>query len=75
MAIELLVFIKSRLIVSDSDFLLHVVYHTSLMLLQVTPYLDKTLMGKIYKTVVRGNIVYDHGRFSNQPKGDFVLLK
>lgn len=44
------------------------------MLFQLTPYHGKTFLGKIYKTILRGNVVYDEGIFSI-PKGEFIFHK
>ena len=35
-----------------------------IILLQLTPYLGMTLEGKVMYTVVRGNIVFQKGKFS-----------
>ncbi|XP_053633609.1 allantoinase [Cherax quadricarinatus] len=41
---------------------------------KLTPYLGKTVRGKVYKTVLRGNVIYDRGNFCTAvPRGKFVF--
>jgi len=41
---------------------------------KMTPYHGMKFLGKVHKTIVRGNVVYDEGIFS-VPKGEFVFHK
>nr|XP_006821842.1 PREDICTED: allantoinase, mitochondrial-like [Saccoglossus kowalevskii] len=40
---------------------------------KVTPYEGKTFNGRVHKTIVRGQVVYDTGVFSPQPLGKFIF--
>ncbi|KAL7301073.1 hypothetical protein TKK_0006343 [Trichogramma kaykai] len=40
---------------------------------KVSPYLNKEFYGKVYTTIVRGNVVYQDGKFSNKPLGKLLL--
>lgn len=42
---------------------------------KITPYLGRELYGAILKTYLRGKKVYDNGKFSQEPKGAFLLRK
>jgi allantoinase len=40
---------------------------------KVTPYLGQALMGTVQQTFLRGQKIYDEGRFLSQPQGRFIL--
>ncbi|XP_063610485.1 allantoinase-like [Penaeus indicus] len=41
---------------------------------KISPYIGKTLKGKVHKTVLRGNVIYDQGSFTESaPQGSFVF--
>ncbi|XP_066955601.1 allantoinase isoform X1 [Macrobrachium rosenbergii] len=46
------------------------IYHKN----KVTPYLGKTLKGKVHKTILGGKVIFDEGKFtSSRPQGKFVF--
>lgn len=40
---------------------------------KLTPHMGRTWQGKVLETYVRGNKVYDHGQFADQPLGRAIL--
>ncbi len=36
----------------------------------ISPYLGETLTGRVKQTILRGNIIFDHGNFSAEPSGE-----
>lgn len=40
---------------------------------KVTPYLDRNLKGLVKATYLRGELVYNNGKFSDNPTGNFLL--
>ncbi|XP_011496799.1 PREDICTED: allantoinase, mitochondrial isoform X3 [Ceratosolen solmsi marchali] len=40
---------------------------------KITPYINETLFGKVYGTIVRGSFVYKNGEFCKEPMGQLLL--
>lgn len=46
------------------------IYHKN----KITPYIGKTLRGKVHKTVLRGKVIFEDGKFcSSAPQGNYVF--
>jgi allantoinase len=41
----------------------------------VTPYAGMSLMGRVHRTMLRGEMVFEDGRFPNAPRGQLVLKR
>jgi hypothetical protein len=45
------------------------------LFLKVTPYSGMELKGKVLQTILRGQVIYDNGKFKDTPAGKFQFRK